>query len=579
MKKASEYSTLFKNIGSEWKWLLKVMSHYKLEIVGYTIMGVVGIAMGFGASISSKYLIDAVVNHNNETIASAAAMVIGLAVFQIVINAVGSLVSSRVGTRVSNEIRSQIYDSMTTANWENINKYHSGDLINRLEGDVSSVSGSIISFLPGLFTKLLQFFGCLGIVLYYDVTLAFLALMSAPVLFFSSRFMTKMMRKYNLQSRQMNGKVLSFSEESVQNLQTVKAFGLTKEYSEKFKELLTSYRNMRLAHDKFTILTTLVLSFIGLVVAYSCYGWGVYRLWSGAITFGTMTLFLQLSGSLTSSFSSIVSTIPNVISIATAAGRVKEITELTKENVEDEEKAKTLLPLAKENGVSVVAENVSYSYADGDRNVLNSISFFAHPGETIAFVGPSGEGKTTILRLLLGLVEKSQGSLTMDLANGEEIDVSPSTRMFCSYVPQENAIFTGTIAENLRIVNPDATDEELRSALKIADALDFVEALPLGLRSLVGERGVNFSEGQVQRLSIARAVLCNAPVLIMDEATSALDKATEEQVLKNLMAVDKKRTCIITTHRPSMLEYCNRIYEIQENGTLKEKSSLKIKLN
>lgn len=571
MKKASEYSTLFKNIGSEWKWLLKVMSRYKLEIVGYTIMGVVGIAMGFGASISSKYLIDAVVNHNNETIASTAAMVIGLAVFQIVINAVSSLISSRVGTRVSNEIRSQIYDSMTTANWENINKYHSGDLINRLEGDVSSVSGSVISFLPGLFTKLLQFFGCLGIVLYYDVTLAFLALMSAPVLFFSSRFMTKMMRKYNLQSREMNGRVLSFSEESVQNLQTVKAFGLTREYSEKFKELLTSYRNMRLAHDKFTILTTLVLSFIGLVVAYSCYGWGVYRLWSGAITFGTMTLFLQLSGSLTSSFSSIVSTIPSVISVATAAGRVKEITELPKENIEDAEKAKSLLPLAKENGVSVVAENVSYSYADGDRNVLNSISFFAHPGETIAFVGPSGEGKTTILRLLLGLVEKSQGSLTMGLANGEEIDVSPSTRMFCSYVPQENAIFTGTIAENLRIVNPDATDEELRSALKIADALDFVEALPLGLRSLVGERGVNFSEGQVQRLSIARAVLCNAPVLIMDEATSALDKATEEQVLQNLMAVDKKRTCIITTHRPSMLEYCNRIYEIQENGALKEK--------
>ena len=571
MKKASEYSTLFKNIGSEWKWLLKVMSRYKLEIVGYTIMGVVGIAMGFGASISSKYLIDAVVNHNNETIVSTAVMVIGLAVFQIVINAVSSLVSSRVGTRVSNEIRSQIYDSMTTAKWENINKYHSGDLINRLEGDVSSVSGSVISFLPGLFTKLLQFFGCLGIVLYYDVTLAFLALMSAPVLFFSSRFMTKMMRKYNLQSREMNGKVLSFSEESVQNLQIVKAFGLTKEYSEKFKELLTSYRNMRLAHDKFTILTTLVLSFIGLVVAYSCYGWGVYRLWSGAITFGTMTLFLQLSGSLTSSFSSIVSTIPSVISVATAAGRVKEITELPKENVEDAEKAKSLLPLAKENGVSVVAENVSYSYADGDRNVLNSISFFAHPGETIAFVGPSGEGKTTILRLLLGLVEKSGGSLIMGLSNSEEIDVSPSTRTFCSYVPQENAIFTGTIAENLRIVNPDATDDELRSALKIADALDFIEALPLGIESLVGERGVNFSEGQVQRLSIARAVLCNAPVLIMDEATSALDKATEEQVLKNLMAADKKRTCIITTHRPSMLEYCNRIYELQENGTLKEK--------
>lgn len=569
MKKASEYTTLFKNIGTEWKWLLKLMRGYRLEIAGYTIMGVVGIVMGFGATISSKYLIDAVVDHSNEAIVSAGALVVGLGVLQIVINAGASFISSRVGTRVSNEIRSEIYDSITTAKWEGINKYHSGDLLNRLEGDVSTVSGSVISFLPGVFTKFLQFFGCLAIVLYYDITLAFLALMSAPVLFFSSRFMTKMMRKYNLETRQMNGKVLSFSEESIQNLQTVKAFGLTREYSEKFKTVLASYRNMRLAHDKFTILTTLVLSFIGLVVAYSCYGWGVFRLWSGAITFGTMTLFLQLSGSLTSSFSSIVSTIPSVISIATAAGRVKEITEIPKENFEDSEKAKLVLEKAKSDGVSVIAEEVTYCYADGDRNVLNNISFFAHPGETIAFVGPSGEGKTTILRLLLGLVEKSEGDLQFKTIDEKTIDISPSTRRFCSYVPQENAVFTGTIAENLRIVNQNATDEELKVALKIADALEFVEALPLGLETLVGERGVNFSEGQVQRLSIARAVLCNAPLLIMDEATSALDSETEERVLRGLMESDGKRTCVITTHRPSMLKYCNRIYELQENGTIK----------
>ena len=572
MKKVSEYTALFKNIGAEWKWLLKVMSRYRIEIAGYTIMGVVGIAMGLGASVTSKFLIDAVVGKNEQTIISAAALVIGLGVLQIVINALSSFVSSRVGTRVSNEIRSEIYEAMANSNWEEINKYHSGDLINRLEGDVSSVSGNVISFLPGLFTRLMQFFGCLAIVLYYDATLAVLALMSAPVLFFSSRFMTKMMRKYNLESREMNGKILSFSEESVQNLQTVKAFGLTKEYSEKFRTLLTNYRNMRLAHDKFTILTTLLLSFIGLVVAYACYGWGVYRLWSGVITFGTMTLFLQLSGSLTSSFSGIVSMVPGVISVATAAGRIKEITELKKENTEDAKLAEEMLEKTRENGASIVANNLSYSYADSDKLVLNDISFSALPGETIAFVGPSGEGKTTILRLILGLVNKTEGELKLRVDNFGELSVSPATRRFCSYVPQENAVFSGTVAENLRIVNPNATDDELKEALKIADALEFIEKLPMGIDSVIGERGVNFSEGQVQRLSIARAVLCQAPLLIMDEATSALDKATEERVLENLMTGDKKRTCIITTHRPSMLRYCNKIYELQEDGTLKEKT-------
>ncbi len=572
MKNANEYSMLFKNISAEWKWLLKVMSRYRFEIVIYTLMGVVGIAMGLGASIASKHLIDAVVGHNSSTVLSAGVLVIGLGVLQIVINMGNSFISSKVGTRVSNEIRYDIYNAMATACWEGINKYHSGELVNRLEGDVNSVSNNVISFLPGLITRLVQFFGCLVIVLYYDATLAFFALMSAPVLFFSSRFMTKMMRKYNLETREMNGKVLSFSEESIQNLQTIKAFGLTTEYAKKFKILLNNYRNMRLNHDRFSILTTLCLSTIGLVVSYSCYGWGVYRLWDGAITFGTMTLFLQLSGSLTSSFSALVSMVPGVISIATAAGRIKEITELPQENFKDFNKASALLPCARENGVSVVAENVTYSYANSDRVVLNTISFFAGPCETIAFVGPSGEGKTTILRLLLGLVDKSEGSLELNVYGKGAIAISPSTRQFCSYVPQENAIFSGTIAENLRIVNPTATDEELRCALKRADALDFVEALPSGIESIVGERGVNFSEGQVQRLSIARAVLCNAPILIMDEATSALDKDTEERVLKNLMTGDKKRTCIITTHRPSMLKYCDRVYELQEDGTLKERA-------
>ncbi len=569
MKKVSEYKSLFNSLKAEWLWLLKTMGHYRFEIFIYTIIGVVGIVMGLGASVASKYLIDAVITHNNETIVSAAALVVGLGVFQIAINAVASLISSRVGTRVSNEIRSGIYGSMANARWESINKYHSGDLINRLEGDVISVSGNVISFLPGLLTKFMQFFGCLIIVLYYDATLAILALMSAPVLFFSSRFMTKMMRKYNLESRRMNGDILSFSEESVQNLQTIKAFGLTKEYSKKFMVLLEGYRNMRLAHDKFNILTTLCLSAIGLLVSYSCYGWGVYRLWQGAITYGTMTLFLQLSGSLTSSFSAIVSMVPGMISVATAAGRVKEITELPKEDFSAEAYAEELLDKAREEGVSLIAENVSYTYDDSEKTILNGIDFLASPGETIAFVGPSGEGKTTILRLILGLVEKCDGSLKLSVKDGGEIDVCASTRRFCSYVPQENAVFSGTVAENLRIVNPTATDEELKNALAVADALDFIENLPKGMETVVGERGVNFSEGQVQRLSIARAVLCNAPLLVMDEATSALDKDTEERVLKKLMESDNKRTCIITTHRPSMLKYCHRIYEMQEDGSVK----------
>jgi ABC-type multidrug transport system fused ATPase/permease subunit len=314
----------------------------------------------------------------------------------------------------------------------------------------------------------------------------------------------------------------------------------------------------------------LCLSLIGLFVAYSCYGWGVYRLWQGAISYGTMTLFLQISGQLTGSFSSLVSLVPGAISVATSAGRIMEITDLSLEENKDSKLAEKIENTANEHGLTIVCDNLKYTYPDGDEPVVGQASFRVSPGETVAFVGPSGEGKTTLLRLILGLVEPDSGELTIQTKEGIKIPVSESTRRFCAYVPQGNAIFSGTVADNLRIVCPEATDEELIEALKVADAWNFVSELPLGLNTEISEKGVNFSEGQVQRMSIARAILRDAPIVVMDEATSALDAETEEKVLTNMMKTYPNRARIITTHRPSMLQYCTRIYKIVDNGILIE---------
>ena len=569
MKKPGEYTAMFKSMANEWKWLFKYIANYKKEVVLYVVIGVFGIAMGLGSSVASKYLIDAVIDplKDKQAIVTSAAMVIGMAVTQILINSATSRLSTVVGTRINNRIRSNIYENIVLSHWEEINKYHSGDLINRLEGDVNVVANSVISFVPNVFTRVTQFIGCLVIVIYYDPIMAIFALLSAPFLLLSSRFTTKMMRKYSLESREVNGKILSFGEESMQNLQTIKAFDLTRTYTNNFKALLEHYRKLKLDYDKFSIILTICMSLVGLFVSYSCYGWGVYRLWQGAITYGTMTLFLQISGKLTSSFSMLVSLVPSAISIATAAGRVMEVTTLPSEEDKDEEKALSLFEAAKKTGVQVKAENVTYTYKDGENAVIKNADFIVNPGETIAFIGPSGMGKTTLLRLILGLVEPDSGTAEMSVGE-EKISISESTRRFCSYVPQGNTVFSGTIADNLRLVKGDATDEEIEIALKIADAWDFVSVLPLGINTVVGERGVNFSEGQVQRLSIARAVLHEAYVLIMDEATSALDTVTEGKVLANLMESNPLRTCIITTHRPSMLKYCDRIYKIDEDGKL-----------
>lgn len=572
MKKPGEYAALFRSMTKEWKWLLCYISKYRLQIFLYIVIGILSTLMGLGASVASKYLIDSVVTHNNDTIVKSACMAIGFALTQILISSATSRVATVVGTKVSNEIRSNVYEHIVFSRWEDINRYHSGDLLNRIEGDVSAISSSIVSFIPGIFTRLTQFIGCLAVVLYYDPIMALFAFMSTPFLALTSRISAKMMRKYNKESREMNGKILSFYSESIQNLQTLKAFDITKRYVNQLKDYLFAYRKLRLDHGKFSLVMTMGLSVIGLIVSYSCYGWGVWRLWQGAITYGTMTLFLQISGQLTSSFSALVSLMPTAISIATAAGRIMEITDLPVEGHVDDPEAEKMTDSAHKNGISLVCDKLTYTYPDGDTPVVRDISFFVNPGETIALIGPSGEGKTTILRLILGLVEPDNGKMTMKTCDSEEIKVSESTRRFCSYVPQGNAVFSGCIADNLRIVRPEATDEELVTALKTADAWSFVEKLPEGINTQISEKGTNFSEGQIQRISIARALLREAPVLVMDEATSALDAQTEETVLANIMKSYPNRTCVITTHRPSMLQYCDRVYRVDEDGNLQQQN-------
>lgn len=535
----------------------------------HIVIGVFGTLMGLGTSVASKYLIDSVVSHNRETIVPSVCFALGLAVSQILVNTVTSRITSKTGTKISAEIRSDFFESMTMADWEEISAYHSGDLINRLEGDISSVSSGIVTFLPSVFTRIAQFIGAFGIVLYYDVTMAVIALLGSPIVFFTSRFMMKKIRKYNKQSRETNGKIISYGEEALQNIQTIKAFGIVGQYADNFRKLLFQYRDVKLEHDKFSILMSMCLSLIGLAVSYSCYGWGVWQLWHGAISYGTMTLFLQLSSTLTSSFSSVVSMAPTAVSIATCAGRIKEISELNKESDTQAEKAGELLEAAQKGKLILKANNVSFRYKKSKDYVLKNADFHAESGETVAVTGPSGEGKTTILRLILGLVSPTDGDICFSTADGQLLNASYSTRKLCSYVPQSNDIISGTIAENLRSVKPEADDLQIIQALKTADAWNFVSALPDGINSQVGERGINFSEGQAQRISIARAILRSAPVLIMDEATSALDFETEAKVLKNVMTTDPNKICIITTHRASMLKYCTRIYKISEDGSVK----------
>ncbi len=311
-----------------------------------------------------------------------------------------------------------------------------------------------------------------------------------------------------------------------------------------------------------SIATSIILGTVGLMVSYSCYGWGIYRVWSGVISYGTMTMFLTLSGTLTGSVNNLASMVPQAIGMTTSAGRIIDIIGMPREDDSRYEEAGEFLERHREEGMSVEVENVDYTYHTGTE-VFRGATFTARPHEIIGLVGPSGEGKTTMLRLLLSLLTQKDGSIRAAGGN-ETMPLTPSTRRFFSYVPQGNTMFSGTIAENMRNVKEDATDEEIVEALRLACAWDFVSRLPRGIDTPIAERGGGFSEGQSQRLSIARALLRKSPFLLLDEASSALDVATEREVLRNIMKDEYPRAVIVTTHRPTVLTLCTRVYAIED---------------
>ena len=566
---------MLKEMYIEGKWIAKYIYKYKWGVVFYIFLGILGTILGLISSVFSKNLIDAVTGHDSENIGVIVATIIGMGLGSIILEAVTGRISAKINIKVGNEIRADIYDKIINTDWESMSSFHSGDLLTRLTGDATTVADSVLGWIPNLITKLVQFICIFAVIMYYDPTMAVLSLLSAPITILVSKSLMLKMRKFNKASREISSEMMAFNEETFQNLQSIKAFNLINVFSNRLRGVQEKAKKVGLEYNKFSIYTYCFMSVVGMIVYYSCFGWGVYRLWTGHITYGTMTLFLQLSSKLSSSFSDLINVVPSAIGATTAAGRIMEVVELPRENIKDDSIVDTMCTNLDDNGISVKVEDGYFKYLNSEKVVLDNANIEANPSEIIALVGPSGEGKSTMMRILLGLTNLKSGKATLKDESGLNCNISASSRKLMAYVPQEKTMFSGTIAENMRMVKIDATDEEIINALKDACAYDFVEKLPEGIYSSIGERGLGFSEGQNQRLSIARALLRNSPILLLDEATSALDVDTERRVLKNIMESNKKRTCIVTTHRPSVLNMCDRVYRIcQSRVNLVEQSEV-----
>ena len=543
----------------DWKWIFGYSKKYKWAIALYTVVGILSSTFGLGASVLTKYMIDIIVNRKINQVWLLAFLMIFSTIFSVVFSSIVSRLSAKISIYVNNDIQANIFDKIMDAEWLALNNYKSGDLLNRFSNDIKSVASNAVNWLPDLIIQIYTFIATFVVICYYDVTMALIAFLSAPFLLVSGRYILKKLQVHKKKVLEVNSGMMSFEVEAFYNVDTIKSFGIMDHYHEKLKKWQKKYADSNLDYNLFAIKSNVWMQILTSMVSFVAFAYCLFRLWSGNITYGTMTLFLQQRSKLSANFDSLVKTIPNMVNSAVAAHRVREAAELPKEQHNPEEAEK--LEAVSGEGLTIQMRDVCFSYVE-NQNVLKDSQFVARPNEIVALVGPSGEGKTTILRMILGLIHPESGEAALIAADGTKMQMNADVRRLFSYVPQGNTLLSGTIAENMRLVKQNASEEEIIEALKIACAWDFVRKIPGGIHGTLGERGKGVSEGQAQRIAIARAILRDAPILLLDEATSALDVETERKVLKNIMKQRPNKTCIVSTHRPSVLNMCQRVYRI-----------------
>ena len=547
----------FGEIFDDWKWIFSYSKRFKGSITIYTLLGLLSTTLGLVSSIAGKFLVDVVIGHKVDQLWLAALVMAGSTLFSLSISNMSGRIRQKLSVDMTNAVKAYVFDCVMDARWQSLNEFSNGDILNRFHGDIGTVADNAISWLPNVVNSVYTFVATFVVIWYYSPVMSLIALSSAPVILLMSRYLVEKQKSFREEMMKTSSKIYAFETEALYNLDTVKSFGIMNIFSMQLRELQMQYKRVTLAWNMFQIRTNIFMSLLSLLVEYAAYGYALFLLWGNYITYGTMTLFLQQRNALSSAFQSLVSIVPGFISSSVSAHRIQELMAMPRERHDENAISREYY----RGGLTLKLNQVDFAYEEGEP-VIEASDFEACPGQITALVGPSGEGKTTVLRLLLGMIEPANGSCVFLSESGRPLPVSAESRALISYVPQGNTLLSGTIAENMRLARQDATDEDIIAALKLACAWDFIKKMPKGINDSIYERGKGLSEGQAQRIAIARALLRKAPVLIMDEATSALDVDTEKKVLQNILKKAPGHTYIITTHRPSVLSMSDRVYRV-----------------
>ncbi|MGN1255850.1 MAG: ABC transporter ATP-binding protein [Bacteroidaceae bacterium] len=534
-------------------WIWSTSRGLRLQAVLNALTGVVGVALDFSFIYASKWAIDIATGRAHSPLWWAAVLLAFLMSLQIARGYASRWIAAILGVRSQAILQMRLFTHLMNSQWMGRDRRHSGDVLNRLERDVYDVADTITETIPSALSVVVRLVGAFFFLCTMNVRVALLLLVVAPLFILLSRLYVRRMRTLTREIRDTDSRIQSVVQESIQYNMVLKTLERCGTMASRLGDMQHRLQGQVRRRTVFSSTSSALVSVgfgMGYLVAFvSC----TYQLQNGLITYGMMAAFLQLVGQVQGPFREILRYVPAFVSCITASERLMEL-----QDTPTEEQGE---PLRMQSPCGVRLTDVTCAYAEEQKNVLQNFSYDFPPGSVTAVLGETGAGKTTLVRLILALVRPLQGRVEL-YDDASSVDVSPLTRTNLVYVPQGNTLLSGTIRDNLLLGNPHATDVQMQEVLHMACA-DFVTELPLGLDTPCGELGAGLSEGQAQRIAIARALLRTGSVLLLDEATSALDMETERQLLQNLRLQHGSRTVICVTHRLAVVEHCTQVLRLE----------------
>ena len=545
------------------KWMSSVSRKMRIPVILLTILTAIQASFGVFFALLSKDFINSAVYHDYDGIIRYLIYIVTFTSVFLLMKVGIIFFQEYTVARLEIIFRTRMFKEILAKDYGTITTYHSGDLLNRLTSDVQIVANGCATIIPSVGALLTKFIVALAVIVSIDYKFALIFIVGGILLFIFSRLIKSRTKKLHKQNQETEGKTRSFIQEAIENMLVIKVFSNEEKIAEKAAELQEDNYKVKVKRRRLGIFTNTSLNSVMQFSYLYALAWGVFGIYSGTIDYGTLTALTQLVGQVQTPFTGASSILSKWFALSASAERLIDICNIQNENIERLHMSKKSAEKLYSNLESINFENINFSY---DRNtVLEDASLKIDKGDFVAIMGISGIGKSTLLKLLLGIYKSDAGDIYFKLNDATKVKADYKTRALFSFVPQGNMLLSGTIRENVAFLRDNISDEEILEALRISCADEFLSEFPNGIDTVIGEKGIGLSEGQIQRIAIARAIVTNAPVILLDEATSALDEATEEKFLNNLKSLNRV-TCIIISHKKAALKICNKHIAIVEKA-------------